>query len=351
MNPKLLTQCKVSEAGATLNAYLDAAAEFSKTDRKNHVQTDDAGYPMMYDMLVTIAPDFTYRYVDGGTPDQQVLENQEVRFDCRTAPNNWQLRNSVRMAYFQRNELREEAGVSDESIGKYAKNLRFNLDAKMYGVTYLPIVGGGGSATAKRLYALQRVVPTPLVFKGGLWDNSGTTTSTWDYTELTQMTKDSVTGVPTAADSFFLNVVGPHSSSAAGGPYDYIGTLLAYNQRRQTVRDKATAVAGGDTQFVVTESPFFRIPEQDVSEDAYVGITLDEQDRPPYDREADTAGNDDSMVAQPVEYGRLSTLSGLSSHTFRIQAPLGLVQMVINPNIADLDINIEFELLGTYRME
>lgn len=354
MQTKILSQVNVTNTGATLSAYLDAAAEFSKLDRKHHTQTDSEHYPLVYDMLVTVKPQFQYkREQDPNDPSVGQLLEENVFFDCSTVPNNWQTRNAVRMAEFQRKELREEAGVSDESIGKYAKNIRFNMDPSMYGVTYYPTVGGGGSATAKRIYAYSSIIPSAQVFQGGVWDNGGVSTSTWDYTELTQMTKDPSTGVPTAADSFFLNVLGAHSSSTAGGPYDYISTLLAYNQRRQTVRDKATAVAGGDTQFIVTESPFFRIPEQDVSEDAYVGITLDEQDRPPYDRDAGTAGTDDSMLAQPVAQMNLSNTSGLTSHTFRVQAPLGLLKLDFDPNsqYGERPIDLEFQLLGTYRME
>jgi len=353
MQTKILSQVNITNTGATLSAYLDAAAEFSKLERKHHTQTDNEHYPLVYDMLVTVKPQFTYKFMTDPNTGGTSLRQENVNFDCSTVPNNWQTRNAVRMAEFQRKELREEAGVSDESIGKYAKNIRFNMDPSMYGVTYYPTVGGGGTATATRIYAYSTIIPTPAVFQGGVWDNNGVPTSTWDYTELTQMTKDPSTGVPTAADSFFLNVLGAHSSSSAGGPYDYISTLLAYNQRRQTVRDKATAVAGGDTQFIVTESPFFRIPEQDVSEDAYVGITLDEQDRPPYDRDASTSGTDDSMLAQPVAQMNLSNASGLTSHTFRVQAPLGLLKLDFDPNTeyGERPIDLEFQLLGTYRME
>ena len=353
MQTKILSQVNITNTGATLSAYLDAAAEFSKLERKHHTQTDSEHYPLVYDMLVTVKPQFQYKYTTDPATGGTSLDQENVNFDCSTVPNNWQTRNAVRMAEFQRKELREEAGVSDESIGKYAKNIRFNMDPSMYGVTYYPTVGGGGSATAKRIYAYSSIIPSAAVFQGGVWDNGGVSTSTWDYTELTQMTKDPATGVPTAANSFFLNVLGAHSSSTAGGPYSYISTLLAYNQRRQTVRDKATAVAGGDTQFVVTESPFFRIPEQDVSEDAYVGITLDEQDRPPYDRDAGTAGTDDSMLAQPVAQMNLSNASGLTSHTFRVQAPLGLLKLDFDPNTkyGERPIDLEFQLLGTYRME
>ena len=353
MQTKILSQVNITNTGATLSAYLDAAAEFSKLDRKHHTQTDNQHYPLVYDMLVTVKPQFTYkRDQDPQSPAVGTLLEENLLFDCSTVPNNWQTRNAVRMAEFQRKELREEAGVSDDSIGKYAKNIRFNMDAGMQGVTYYPTVGGGGTGTRTRIYAYSDIIPTPKVFKGGLWDNAGVSTSTWDYTELTQMTKDPSTGVPTAADSFFLNVLGSHSTATPGGPYDFISVLLAYNQRRQTVRDQATAVAGGDTQFVVSESPFFRIPEQDVSEDAYVGITLDEQDRPPYDRNA-TDGNDDSMMAQPVAQMNLSNASGLTSHTFRVQAPLGLLQLDFNPNAnyGERPIDLEFQLLGTYRME
>jgi hypothetical protein len=355
MQNKIISQINVANTAATQNAYLDTAAELSKVNRKHHTQTDSEGYPLVYDMMVTVKPIFTYKYDgDATSPTAGTLLQENVDFDCKTVPNNWQTRNAVRMAMFQRDELREEAGVSDLSIGKYAKNIRFNMNPQMYGITYYPVVGGSSpsSSNNKRIYAYKTIVPSPGVFQGGVWDDGGVSRSTWDYTELTQMTKDPSTGVPTAADPFFLNVLGAHSSSTAGGPYDYISCLLAYNQRRQTVRDQATAKAGGDTQFIVSESPFFRIPEQDVSEDAYVQITLDEQDRPPYDRDASTSGIDDSMLAQPVASMNLSNTSGLTSHTFRVQAPLGLLQLTFDPNTqyGERAIDLEFEVLGTYRM-
>ena len=352
MQNKILSQVNITNTGAVLNAYLDTAAELSKINRFHHTQTDDQHYPLVYDMLVTVKPKFEYKYITDVTSGLSELVQENVLFEARTVPNNWQVRNAVRMAHFNRKELREEAGVSDESIGKYAKNIRFNMNPQMYGITYYPTLGGGGAATTARIYAYADVGNTPSIFQGGVWDNGGVSTSTWDYTELTQMTKDPVTGLAGAADPFFLNVLGSHSSLTAGGPYDYISTVLAYNQRRQTVRDQATAVAGGDTQFIVSESPFFRIPEQDVSEDAYVSITLDEQDRPPYDRDANAAGTDDSMLAQPVSSMNLSNTSGLTSHTFRVQAPLGLLQLVLDPNsnYGERAVDLEFEILGTYRM-
>ena len=55
MQTKILSQVNMS-AGATLSAYLDAAAEFSKLERKHHTQTDSEHYPLVYDMLVTVKP-------------------------------------------------------------------------------------------------------------------------------------------------------------------------------------------------------------------------------------------------------------------------------------------------------
>ena len=54
----------------------------------------------------------------------------------KTAPLNWQTRNSVRMAHFTREDLRKEAGVKKGSIGRYARNLRCNLDPTMYAIEY-----------------------------------------------------------------------------------------------------------------------------------------------------------------------------------------------------------------------
>jgi len=116
--------------------------------------------------------------------------------------------------------------------------------------------------------------------------------------------------------------------------------------------------SGGDVQFINNESPFFRVPQQDVSEDAYVDITLDEQDNPPYDR--DVTNSSDFGRTQIAEYFQLT--SQLSQVSFRIQAPLGLVHF----NFADMwgtgftedppkfgetqQIVLEVEVLGTYEM-
>ena len=203
----------------------------------------------------------------------------------------------------------------------------------MFGVAYSPGVPAVG-ASPQRLYALD--------------DASGLTAFTggvWDYTQLAQFTKDAVSGV-TTGDPFYLNVCGTHSA-AAPGPYTYIGVLLAYNQRRQTVRDDSTLTPGGDTQFIDSDSPFFRIPIQDVGEDAYVSITLDEQDNPPYDR-AISVASDDRLIAQPQEYIQLTAQSTMA--TIRVQAPLGLVEFESGLAYDDQILRIKVECLGTYEM-
>jgi len=319
---------RLSGTGTTTNVYLDTAAELSIIDRKGHNQVSPKGKPLVYDMLFTFntIPD-TIANVEG--------ENSLLNLSVFTCPDNWQTRNSVRMAHFLRQDLRKASGVSKGSIGKYAKHMRFNMDSNMFAVAYDRTTSVTSTATSQRLYALDRFgnYGTRAFFIGG----------EWEYSQLTQL-DDAAT--PTA-DPFFVNVCGGHSA-AVPGPYTYVGALLSYNQRRQTTQTDSTLTPGGDIQFVDNDSPFFRIPETDVSEDAYVQITLDEQDTPPYDRSA--TATSDSMVPQLADIISLTTNNN-SPRTVRVQAPLGLVQFAFNvANYTAQEISIKCECLGTYEM-
>lgn len=344
---KMITAQNSSRAG-DIKLYLDMAAEMSKIDRKNHHQVTAKGVPLVYDLSITVSSPLVsnLQWDASGTKTPPALFCTGT---VLTAPNNWQTRNAVRMAHFTREDLRREAGVKKGSIGRYAKTLRCNLDADMWDIEYNP-AANPGPAMNKRLYAMKTVTPFSItgagvsgdVFVGG----------TWDYTQVAQVTE----GDANLADPFYMNVCESHEAIAPG-PYTYIGLLQAYNQRRQTTLDDSTLTSGGDTQFINNESPFFRIPEQDVSEDEYVQITLDEQDEPPYDR---TIGADvalaDSKVAQPQEIFQNTVFQAESR--MRIQAPLGLVQINLADTIAGTNAAesflqswvVEVECHGTYEM-
>ena len=325
---------RLNSTSTATDVYLDTAAELSIIDRKGHNQVASNGKPLVYDMLFTIT---TQPATIANVGDDNGLLGLSV-FTC---PNNWQTRNAVRMAHFLRGDLRKASGVSKGSIGKYAKHMRFNMDSGMFAVDYDRDSGTqepGDKLSTQRLYGLSATnvgtTVTPKTYYTG---------GTWDYSQLTQL-DDAAT--PTA-DPFYVNICGGHSA-AVPGPYTYVGALLAYNQRRQTVQDDSTLTPGGDIQFVDNDSPFFRIPETDVSEDKYVEITLDEQDNPPYDRTAGATA--DAMLAQLVDVVQITTNNN-SSRTVRVQAPLGLVQFKFGAaNYADQDLMIKCECLGTYEM-
>ena len=330
---------------ASQELYLDTAAELSKIDRKNHKQVNDKGIPLVYDLMVSVTMPEKKGLVNLDNP--QLLGSVVVK----TAPNNWQTKNSVRMAHFTREDLRKEAGVKKGSIGRYARNLRCNLDPTMYALAYNPSanLGIGTQPAAQRIYAQRDILfdsINGLGHAGERFDGG-----TWDYTQLAQVES----GNANLADPFYLNVCESHSS-AAPGPYSYIGLLQAYNQRRQTTLDDSTLTSGGDTQFINNESPFFRIPEQDVSEDEYVQITLDEQDEPPYDRRIGVSSAvADSKEAQPCDFFQLTTYQ--STHTFRVQAPLGLLKFELEDLLGTGEgagtrqfVAFEVECLGTYEM-
>lgn len=288
--------------GSTVSFYLDAAAELSKLERKNQHQVTEKGVPLVYDMTIEM-----------WTP---TLNNSNVPFvegSVLTAPDHWVTRNAVRMAHFTREELREEAGVEKGSIGRYAKNMRLNLDSNMFGVTYDSTTASSGST--RRLYCQNA-------------EGNDVDGGTWDYTQLSQVDP----GDTNVGDPFYLNVCGSHSA-AAPGPYTYIGVNRGYIERRQTVLEDATLTSGGSTDNVVTGSPFFRIPEQDESEDVYQAIVYDEQDNPPYDRVLDTGAIDDSADVAPIwiDQFQLGQTGSLGYHSIRVQAPLGLALIKLIP--------------------
>ncbi len=335
----------IANNSSSQDIYLDTAAELSKVDRKNHKQVTDKGVPLVYDLMVTVTSPLNKLAESSTQPGLQATGL------VKTAPLNWQTRNAVRMAHFTREDLRKEAGISKGSIGRYAKNLRCNLDEVMYGIPYVTNsnLGTGTQPIAQRIYAMKDIETNTVSGLGAA--GSRFTGGVWDYTQLSQVK----VGDANTADDFFLNVCNSHSA-AAPGPYDYIGLLQAYNQRRQTTLDDSTLTSGGDTQFVENDSPFFRVPEQDVSEDAYVSVTLDEQDNPPYDRRTGaTSSAADSKELQPGEFFQLTQVQATAS--FRVQAPLGLVKFELSDllgsgenNITRQFLTFEIECLGTYEM-
>lgn len=338
----------VSSNNNAIDCYLDGAAELSKIDRKNHHQTSESGVPLVYDYMVTVS-------VPSQPPSGFIsATNQTILTGTvKTAPLNWQTRNSVRMAHFTRSDLRKEAGVTKNAIGKYAKTMRLNLERNMFDIAYDPTTAIGAPDTRyQRLYATRDPDSLPAYtntsnFNGGVWD----------YTQLAEV---STTDADSASD-YYLNVCGDHLGSPSAG-YTFVSTIQAYNQRRQTVLDDSTVTPGGDTQFIENDSPFFRVPQQDVSEDLYVDVTLDEQDNPPYDRT--TGPLSDSVQVQPVEFFNLTMQNTQAS--FRVQAPLGLMRFdfrnlwgtgyVDFPGTPESvwtdvqNITVEVECLGTYEM-
>ena len=322
----------VLKGGNVIKSYLDTAAELSVIDRKGHNQVAANGKPLVYDMLFTFTTQPDSIANDDGA-------NGLLGCTVSTAPNNWQTRNAVRMAHFLREDLRKASGVSKGSIGKYAKHLRFNLDEVMFAETYDRDTAVTDEGLVQRMYCIEDMGTTIQPVKPASFFTGGV----WDYSQLTQL-DDAAT--PTA-DPFYMNILGSHSA-VTPGPYTSIGVILAYNQRRQTVQDDSTLTPGGDIQFVDNDSPFYRIPETDVSEDAYVTITLDEQDNPPYDR--GVAATDDSQMAQIAGVVQI-TNNNNSERTIRVQAPLGLVKFKFGiPAYASQNVLVKCECLGTYEM-
>ncbi len=312
--------------GTTRTLFLDAAAELSKLERKNHKQVTDKGVPLVYDMTV-----------ECWTP---TFNNSNVPFitgNFYTAPDHWVTRNAVRMAHFEREKLRKEAGVAEGSIGRYARNMRFNLNGAMYGIAYDNTTAVAFNA---RLYAQN---------DGGN-DISG---GVWDYTQLSQVDPTDTN----LGDGFYMVICGTHSA-AAPGPYTYIGVNKAYIERRQTVLADATQTPGGSPDNVVTGSPFFRVPEQDESEDLYQTIIQDEQDNPPYDRTGSLGTTADSADVGEVwvDSFQLGQTGALAYHSVRVQAPLGLLKLKVSPvndgeqTHARADMHWKITCHGTYEM-
>lgn len=321
------------DQNVTASFYLDSAAELSKLNRKNHKQVSDKGVPLMYDLSIEVTVPM---FANSNEPNLTGV--------IFTAPDHWVTRNAVRMAHFTREELRKESGVKKGSIGRYAKNLRMNLDSAMTAITYDSTTDDDGSVTARRIYAQNA---TPWSGTAGN-DVAG---GTWDYSQLAQIDPtDDVAG-----DPFYLSVCNQHSA-AAPGPYTRVGVNFAYLQRRQTVQADATQTSGGDAVNVNTESPFFRIPEQDQSEDVYQAIVYDEQDNPPYDRTISGSAADAAdyapILVDSFQIGAGGASTSGSAHIARVQAPLGLVKLTLDAaNSASFsDVHFQITCHGVYEM-
>ena len=299
----ILAEIDTGSTGAIGAYYLDTAAELSKIDRKNHTQTKRDGTAKVYDLLVHLTTD----------------ASTTVEFAAYTAPNNWQTANAVKQAKKLRDKLWRDSGVKPGMIGTYAKELRFNLDSTMYGITYSP-AASGGTAT-ERIYAHEEVRPnTASVFTGG----------TWDYSEL-------ATHLDTG---FNLNLVGGHSGTDPTA-YTYIGVIKAYNQARQTVQ--AESPITGD--LVDTDSPFMQVTAKTDTVDEILDHVEVYGDAPPYDRTIDG----DAIEPHCAAFGVLNNQSGLNT-SFRIQVPLGLLMLKVGNANANSDLAVRVECLGTYEM-
>ena len=301
-----MAEIDTGATGAIGLYYMDTAAELSKLERKNWTQTKRDGTPLVYDLLVTLQTD----------------ASTAIDYSVMTAPNNWQTRNSVKMAKKLRDRLWKDSGVKPGMIGTYAKELRLNLDSSMRAVAYSPAVSAGtADPLVERIYAHKAVRPASAsVFAGG----------TWDYSQLgTQLD-----------DGFDLIVCGDHDASEPG-PYAYVGCIVAYNQSRQTVQ--AESPIAGD--LVDTDSPFMQVIPQTATADEILDYVEGYGDAPPYDRSV--AGDSDEL--HPAAVGVLNNQSGLSQ-SFRIQAPLGLMKFHVRNYNANSDLAVKVECLGTYEM-
>ena len=109
---------------------------------------------------------------------------------------------------------------------------------------------------------------------------------------------------------------------------------------------------------MVTGSPFFRVPEQDESEDLYQTIIQDEQDNPPYDRTGSLGTTADSADVGEVwvDSFQLGQTGALAYHSVRVQAPLGLLKLKVSPvndgeqTHARADMHWKITCHGTYEM-
>lgn len=277
----------------TQTQYLNLARDISRLSSKNEEITTRDGH--LYGYLV----------------EMKFLGMNPVVYG---AQNSWKLRNSFRKFHAYRNLMFENAGVTEDELGRYGKTIRPYLDLGM-------------------LHPAATILdPTTVNSQTADWSING---GEWTYSQLavTPTYEDGPTPsteVPWA-DAFTLHICEENSvnddTSTSSGLYKSVGMIHSYNiDRMEVVTPTADSVITGPTNPL---AQLISSGNQAVGE--VIDITEDQElEAPPYDLD----DNGDSIQVAPL------AISGSSSEfpVAKLMAfiPAGLARIFIGSNASGL---------------
>ncbi len=240
------------------------------------------------------AKNFPYTTDDGhllgAYVDVTFKATAEITGSIVALQNSWKLRNSVRKFHFKRLEMFENAGVTDEELGRYGRTIRPYFDRAHALDPNLWNVGEFGpwrvTADGVTVNPTTDVATVEIDFmKGG----------DWDYSQVVSSTPTADGGDP-ETDVWNLHLAGPHITSTTAGTYDSVGMILAYNEDRMEV------VTPGPEETIVGNNPLALLASQSVTGGLAADIAEDQElEKPPYD--ISDAG--DSMHLSEIDFFRV----------------------------------------------
>ena len=325
---KLPSQRKIMYAGAAISNgsfaethTLCLPKDMSILNRRGYASTTRKGVPLVYRVAATVYPSG----LDGSGYVTSVSSDVKTTVKFLGCQNNWVMKNAAVKFHAARENTLKEAGVTKQSRGAYAHEIRYGYDSVSDSFS-VPVDGLGAA------------------FTGGTWD---------------------VTSLGYNADTAFgLVLVGDGDDEEADA---FAGTQLSIGHsyllsRANQLADTNPEMDEGPAKFSILnnmlDDPFRRTTEADD-----VRANADgEQDNPPYEvLDISDSGDVGHDITEEVELGRLVMLpqgSGASlPQTTILEVPFGIMRVLAanrdpgdNSGIVD-DLALGIEVLDIYEMQ
>ncbi len=286
----------------TQTQYLNLARDVSRLSSKNEEITTRDGH--VYGYLV----------------EMKFLGMNPIVFG---AQNTWKLRNSFRKFHAYRNLMFENAGVTEDELGRYGKTIRPYLDLGM---------------TAPTATIIQPITANS---QTGDWDLDG---GEWTYSQLAVTPTYEEGPTPSTevpwADAFSLHICEENSviddDATQSGLYKSVGMIHSYNiDRMEVVTPTADSVITGPTNPL---AQLISSGNQAVGE--VIDITENQElEAPPYDLD----DNGDSIQVAPLAISASSSEFPVAKLMAFI--PAGLARISIGTGSGFLHVKVLDKIL------
>jgi len=211
----------------------------------------------------------------GAFVDVTIRTNLPLSGRFLAVQNSWKMRNAFRKFHFKRQEMFELAGVEDDEIGTYAREIKpfFDLmDAKEFfdGVDYW---NRSQFHPYKVNSGLSNLGPA-----AGAFEYDNLTKGTWQRTAVAS-SEPGIDGGNPDVDSWFLHICDEHLENMTPSlNWDSVGMIYAYNQ------DKMNPVTPTGDETITGQNPLGLLAAQTQTGGVITDIAhYQELETPPYD--------------------------------------------------------------------